>query len=292
MRNTLAIICVLLTLSSFAQNKKKKEPSYEKRLLTWYETRLMAVGNDLVECREEQKRDSCLHLFNALMDTSIRLKGAYEHAFDSVRNVSRVTAPDNSFRIFTWTFRSNSDSFTFYGFIQFPDDAEREEKIVYLHDSSSVLKDDEILDSDLSPDRWYGALYYDIIMTKRWRTRYYTLVGWDGYTSRSSKKLLDVISFDDEKITFGLPIFKMYSNRDPLKRVIWEHADRAVMTLRYESRKNIITFEHLMPPTPMAKGEYSLYLPDGTYDYFRWKRGKWVKDEMLFDNVRRPTRDN
>jgi hypothetical protein len=33
------------------------------------------------------------------------------------------------------------------------------------------------------------------------------------------------------------------------------------------------------------------YVPDGTYDYFIWKKGKWVFQEELFGNFKEPIKE-
>jgi hypothetical protein len=58
------------------------------------------------------------------------------------------------------------------------------------------------------------------------------------------------------------------------------------MTLRYIGKKDLIAFENLIPPDEKSIGMYQSYLPDGSYDYFVYKKGKWKKREMLFENVK------
>lgn len=278
------IILILLLLPLTAWSK----PS--PRLLA-LERQLAAVGFDLVECRSEKDRDSCLQRFNALMDTAIHMEGSWDLPFDSVRNVSKVMSPDKAFRIFTWSYRFDNDSFLIYGLIQFPEGS-REEDVVYLKDSSHRFGEKDPVYKDLDPDNWYGALYYDIIVTKKKRQKYYTLLGYDPGSRAANTKVLEVLWFDKkDEINFGAPLFKVYSNRSPQKRVIWHYSDKAAMMVRYEPKKDIIAFDNMIPTDKKAKGIYSLYLPDGTYDYFRLRRGMWIKNEMMFDNVRNATED-
>lgn len=285
------ILFILFMLFSYLSPELASAEGDNKPLLRYYERRLSAVGFDLVECKGEEIRDSCLHLFNALLDTAMNLEGSWDFKFDSVANLAKVYAPDKAFRIFTWTYRFDNDSFLKFGLIQFPE-GEREESLVYLRDSSFTFGERYPVHKNLDPENWYGALYYDIVLTKKRRQRYYTLIGYDPASNSSNKKVLDVLWIDKkDRIIFGAPIFKMYSNRSPQKRVIWEYSNAASMPVRHEPRKNIITFENVIPPDKRAKGIYSLYLPDGTYDYFILKRGIWIKNEMLFDNVRKPTSD-
>jgi hypothetical protein len=58
------------------------------------------------------------------------------------------------------------------------------------------------------------------------------------------------------------------------------------MLLRYEKKDNLIVYAHLVPLNPVLKGKYEHYVPDGTYDYFEFKKGFWVKTEMLENKKR------
>jgi hypothetical protein len=68
--------------------------------------------------------------------------------------------------------------------------------------------------------------------------------------------------------------------------VIFEFDNKAAMTLRFEPQKKIITFEHLAPPHKIFINDFTKYMPDGSYDYYKLKKGMWYKNEMLFDNLK------
>jgi hypothetical protein len=40
-----------------------------------------------------------------------------------------------------------------------------------------------------------------------------------------------------------------------------------------------------VPINPLFKGKYEHYVPDGTYDYFKFHKGFWVKTELL-ENIK------
>lgn len=258
--------------------------------LRYAEGRLAALGNDVVFCKEEKVRDSSLQLFQRTLDSTLQIPGAYFYPFDSVRNLSKLRPSDNAFRLLTYTFRFDNDSFIFFGLVWM--NPQKGGMVYKLSDSSHLYYKKEPVTKVLTPINWYGALYYQMHDYEYKKQRYYILIGWDGFTRTSSKKLVDVMWFDRQgKIKFGAPIFSMVNNRRAYNRVVWEFADDAVMALRYEKRKNIITFENLQPPDSNSIKLKHLYLPDGTYDYFRYKKGIWYKNEMLFDDMRNPIED-
>ncbi|MBI1222660.1 MAG: hypothetical protein GC180_08665 [Bacteroidetes bacterium] len=254
--------------------------------LLHYSWRLSALGYDMVECRKDKERDSCLALFNANMDSVLQLPGSFAHSFDSVKNIMIVNAPDKSFRIITWGFRHPNDSFSFYGVLQYADETK---EYVWLSDSSASLKNQPATYyAELGPDNWYGAIYYQIRQVKYKKEHYYLLLGWNGTNNQTDQKVLDVLSWNDQgEIVFGLPLFNLENKLAYQNRVIWEYKNGANMALKVTS-KNLIIFEHIVPQDPRAIGVYTLYLPDGTYDFFKFKRGIWYKKEMLYDHYKNP----
>lgn len=251
-----------------------------------YSWRLSAIGFDMVECRRDAERDSCLGLFNATMDSLIQEPGSYTHQFDSVYNVRILPSPDKDFRLITWGFRHPNDSFTFYGMIQYADE---KREVVWLADSSAVLKNqNSTYYQQLGPEQWYGAIYYQIEKVKYKKETYYLLLGWNGKDFKTDQKILEVLSWNEnEEPVFGLPLFDMDNGSAYQQRVIWEYKNGANMTLKITSKK-IITFEHIEPADTRAHGIYTLYLPDGTYDFFKLKKGIWVKEVMLYDMYKNP----
>jgi hypothetical protein len=53
------------------------------------------------------------------------------------------------------------------------------------------------------------------------------------------------------------------------------------MTLVWDEKYRRIIFDHLSPAYPELEGQYQFYGPDFSYDGFRYKKGKWVFEEML-----------
>lgn len=276
----LKIFLVLLSISGLTQAQTEIER------LSW---RLSALGFDMVECRKDADRDSCIALFNENMDSLIHMEGSFKHRFDSVANIRILDAPDKSFRLLTWGFRHPNDSFTFFGLLQYADE---KRPAVWLQDKAQQMGNkDSVYHASLGPESWCGAIYYQIEKIKNKKEVYYLLVGWNGNTVKTDRKIVDVLSWNefDEPI-FGLPIFDTQTSSYQ-NRVIWEYKNGANMVLKIEPKEKLIVFEHTEPADPRALGIYTLYLPDGTYDFFRYKKGKWIKETMLYDHFKNPGRD-
>ena len=203
---------------------------------------------------------------------------SYLRNFDSLKNVSVQSPPDNKFRIYTWTVpHYNGDLYDYYGFIQLKTDTNT--ILFRLNDSTSVIKKPE--SEKLSHDRWLGAVYYAIEEIKKSGKTYYTLLGWKGKDKMQTQKIIEILYINGNRIKFGFPIIKtgsVFRNR-----MIFSFNAQASMTLHFDKKYNGIVFDHF-DSTNINLPE--LIGPDGTYDALKNQKGKWV----LFHDVKVSTK--
>lgn len=231
---------------------------------------------------EQQKAE----LNNALLSTfeSVLLEpGSFEtYSFDSLRNdIGILMSPDEHFRIINWNVPNADGTYSYYGFIQSKYNVNAKGKLVVsdknlqlfpLIDKSAEIKNPENVVTDNK--RWYGMLYNKIIVKKTKKKTYYTLLGWDGNDKFTQKKIIDVLTFDNKgNPHFGADIFNM--PRKYPKRVIFEYSASCSISLRYNSKKDTIIFDHLAPTQPQLEGQFQYYCSDMSYDGFGFKKGKW-----------------
>ena len=141
-----------------------------------------------------------------------------------------------------------------------------------LIDKSAEIKnpDNAITDNK----KWFGMWYYKIIPSKTKTRTYYTLLGWDGNDKYSQKKIIDVLSFDNNGVPhFGADIFN-FQKKYP-KRIIFEYSATCNLSLKYSNQKDSIVFGHLAPIEPQLEGQYQYYCSDMSNDGFGFKKGKW-----------------
>lgn len=131
----------------------------------------------------------------------------------------------------------------------------------------------------VSPQDWYGALYYRVITTKLKKKTFYTLLGWDGYNSLTNRKVVDVLNVDGKGMTLGAAMFTQ--DRRPAFRLVYEYANDATMSLNWDEKQKMIVMDHLAPEDGRLKGQYQFYGPDFSYDGLRFEKGKWVLIEDL-----------
>ncbi len=244
------------------------------------EYQLEGLSYNIINGEDKAMRiTSCYYFINTLKK-ALMVPTSFNYDFTLLKTVSILKPEDNKFRIFTWNLLLDSGRYMYFGAIQMNND----EKLILfgLYDSSRYTSNVqyEMLDNR----HWIGALYYQIHEYKYKKQKYYLLLGWDGEDEYINKKVIDVLWFDEKgNPHFGAPIFDV--DGDIQSRVVFKFSEKTAMLMRYEKKDNIIVFANMVPINPLFKGKYEHYVPDGTYDYFKFYKGFWVKTELL-DNIK------
>lgn len=242
-----------------------------------YQDSLKALEPLIFRSKTDEEKYAANEKFIALLEEALALKSSFEFPFDSLKGIARLTSSDKKFRILNWNLPRNDGTHEYFGFIQVHVPKEKRYKVFRLTDKSDDIRNPET--AVTSTEKWYGMLYYKIIERKHRRKTYYTLLGWDGNDMTSRKKFIEPISFAaDGTPRFGDYIFE-YDKKKP-RRVVFEYGRDVTMTVNYSESDKLIVFAHLVPQHPALEGQYQFYVPDGSYDAFRFKKGKWelVKD--------------
>ncbi len=195
---------------------------------------------------------------------------------DFLKNYSSYLISDNKkFAIVTWNIFLDDGEYKYFGYIQYQD-RDKNLQTVRLVDKSDEINDPQ--HANLSPQRWFGCLYYQIITEKAGKNTYYTLLGWDGNDLLSNKKIIEVVSIKNGKPVFG---YKFNINGRTFKRLIFEYNKQAQMVLQWDDKMKMIVWDHLSPSEPKYQGIYQFYGPDFTYDALAFKRKQWVYIENV-----------
>ncbi len=125
--------------------------------------------------------------------------------------------------------------------------------------------------------KWYGALYYKIVPFENGNKTEYLLLGWDGGTTGSNFKIMDVLVLGKRSVRFGSPVF--ITNNKLEKRIVFEYSNQAVMNMRFEEKYGRVVMDHLSPEAPSLEGLYSYYVPDLSYDSYAYNGAYWVLTE-------------
>lgn len=225
--------------------------------------------NNLARVMQRGETDSArfasASVYSSIINFILSDSSSFNASFDSIPNISVKTSPDLTFRLYSWVTSDYAGSvYRYFGFVQTLKN--KKVNLFPLHDSTEVIE--KPLSKKLKADRWYGAIYYSIILNEKKGKKYYTLLGWKGKNELLTQKVIDVITFDGGKPVFGLPVFKannIYNNR-----VIFEFTSHAVMSLKYMHDKKTLVFDHISKSSLTG-----ITGPDGTYDAFKYVKDHW-----------------
>jgi len=239
------------------------------------EDSIKVYGDSMVNAQNEENRFIASYRIVKTLVGILRIKDSYQHQFDSLLPMQILYAPDNKFRIFTWFVINDNQQYRYFGAIQLNTDTLN---LFPLVDYSDFTDKPEIQTVD--NNNWYGALYYQIVPVKQKKKIYYTLLGSNGFTMASNKKIIDILWFsEDNKPRFGAPIIQIGDKTQ--HRFILEFSNDTWAAMRFVPEEDKIIYDHVLPDDPDLIGFFSQYLPDGTYEGFQWKKNKWQHIDMI-----------
>jgi len=254
----------------------------DRRLMSKQEDTLKRFADSLVNGQSAAVRFRADSNFVRGLVRSLKTRNSFNYPFDSLLTVSHLYAPDSSFRIFTWELKKDDYVLLQKGAIQLHT-RDGSLKLFPLFDYSMFTG--KPLDSVRTPANWIGAIYYKIIEKEFRGKKYYTLLGFDDFSISSTKKWLEVLSFDqNQQPVFGGPMisFKNDTLQKPVQaRFNTEYKKEAASVMNYDSSLDMIVFDHLISESDEPEKK-NTYVPDGTYEGFKWQNGQWVHVDQVF----------
>ncbi|HMV03158.1 MAG: hypothetical protein K1X26_09015 [Chitinophagales bacterium] len=239
------------------------------------EDTIKVYGDTMVNSQTEENRFIASYRIVKNLVSILKIKNSYQYQLDSLLPMQILNSPDNKFRIFTWFVINDNQQYRYFGAIQMNSDTL---SLFPLVDYSEFIEKPETQTVD--NNNWYGALYYQIVPVKQKKKTYYMLLGSNGFTLVSNKKVMDVLWFsEDNKPRFGAPLIE--KDNKTLNRFILEFSNDTWAALRYVPEETKIIYDHVLPNDEDLVGFFSQYLPDGTYEGFQWKKGKWQHIDMI-----------
>lgn len=271
------LLLFFVTSTLFAQQITNSD----KLFLLKKEDSLKTVGLKIVQGRDAADRFLADSAFTRIFVRALRTKNSFTHPFDSIINISKLYAPDSSFKIFTWQLMINENTIRQHGAIQMRT-ADGSLKVFPLIDKSDMITNQT--DSISDNNAWMGAVYYKIIQKEYKGETFYTLLGFDENNIKSDKKIMDVLQFVNGKPVFGSQLFVMENGNQYQKqmaRYILEYKKEAAARLTFDEDLGAIVFDELTSESNTPNKKWTL-VPDGEYNGFVWKNGKWVLTSNLF----------
>lgn len=273
-------LCFLATLIAPAQSISKADyKNLEKK-----EDSLKRLAEKIIQGVNPIDRLRADSIFTKVLVRSLKTKNSFHYPFDSLYGISKLYAPDSSFRIYSWQMVINDNVIRQHGAIQMKT-ADGSLKLFPLIDKSDITSN--TADTIANNYGWMGAVYYKVILTKHQGTSYYTLLGYDENNIRSNKKTIELLTFKNGEPIFGSRQFSIvsgYGYNNKMARFIMEYKKQASPRLTYDEDLNMIIFEHLVSESNQPNKKWTL-IGDGDYEGFKWTDGKWVYVNKVFNEV-------
>jgi hypothetical protein len=157
-------------------------------------------------------------------------------------------------------------------------------KLFPLIDRSFLIQSP--LDTVTNNEWWIGSIYYKVVKKEHGGSSYYSLLGYDENTLRSTKKRIEVLTFSSSgHPVFGGPYFSFEEDslRKPMQSRFWiEFKKDGNARLQYDEELDMIIYDHLISESNEPNKKYT-YIPDGDYEGFKWQDGRWVHVDKVFN---------
>ena len=187
-----------------------------------------------------------------------------------VRQIKFISSPEGLLRICTWHYSLRDATAQYGGIIEYG------ENIFPLQFNDLPIVAGEVY----TQDNWCGGIYYDIIPIKRKGKSLYTLLAWDGNNGVTSKKIIDVLSFDRKgKPIFGLRVF--VKGRMSTHRVIIEYPASNTLLLELDAEQKGIVSNALFANDDKFTDVSEYFSVSDDFNVYRYEDEKWV----LYINV-------
>src|SRR5690349_19546770 len=152
-------LALFITLNTFLTqlcNAQKISPA-DKKKLEEKEDSLRNLAADIILDSLTASRMRSDSFFVKTLIRALQVKNSFYYPFDSVQGVSKLYAPDSTFRIFTWNISFDDYYSRQRGAIQMRT-SDGSLKLVALRDCSEFTTD--AMDSVRTKINWIGAVYY------------------------------------------------------------------------------------------------------------------------------------
>ncbi len=279
MRGFLSGLLFFVSISISAQTLSKASFDQLKKM----EDSMKIYGRKMIMDKIASQRFIADSIFIRMLVRSLRTPNSFDYPFDSLETVSHIYAPDSTFRIFSWQFSRDEDYYRQRGAIQVKttDGSLQLFPLVDMSDFTTAPGD-----SVRTGQNWIGAIYYSIIMKIFNGKKYYTLLGFDDNNMRSTKKWIEVLTFEKGKPVFGGPYFSVPDDNAkasyPLARYSMEYKKDGRARMNYDKDLDMIIYDHLISESNEPSKPYTM-VPDGDYQGFKWQNGKWSQIDKVFD---------
>jgi hypothetical protein len=269
-------VCCMVLTAVHGQAQQAQQSSVLQ--LNVHQDSLVRLSAETFSAESNEARFAKNADFVKKLVVALKTPGAYNYGFDSLQNISIVKSPDDAFRIFSWFVPTDSGTYRFFGAIQMHT-KDGTLKLFPLVDGTETFKD---VNATTDNTHWYGSRYYEIVpIAGSGKQPLYALLGWKGNNKKTSKKVIEILSFENGQPVFGKPVIEGEKGSQPKNRVVFEYNKLNSMTLQLDKKAGLIVLDHLAPYNPEMTGNFEYYASDLSFDAYKPAGGKL----KLLENV-------
>lgn len=214
-------------------------------------------------------------IFTVNLVQTLKQPYSFQFNFDSLLAVKQTTAPDSSFKFFSWQLDLGNGQYKKRGALQM-NTLDGKLKLFPFFDQSNLFESPEYVMS--SRKKWMGAIYYDIVQTSFNGVTYYTFLGFDEFNNTMSKKLIEVMHFENNEPVLGGNYFEYPADDTyplaPIQRFVYTYKKGSNAYIRYDKETGKLLLSELSSISNNLKDKTTL-VPSGNELYFIWREGKW-----------------
>lgn len=267
------ILLLVVSMSAFTIKAQEITPQNLERLQIMEDSMLITVDSMFNAFIPDTHIGYSEKLVRQLVKT-LKTPNSYYYTFPKLsQKLNVLIAPDSAFRMFNWEVDYSNIYKRYYGAVQLPSENLKLFGLLDYSEKLGKLAEDTVL----TQGKWYGALYYRILVNEVEGKPMYTLFGLNSGSPVSDKKVLDPMFIADNGITFGHPVFGVASRnfpRERVKRFIIEYKKDVSVSLKWDAEKKAIVFDNLVSAVNDPARRYT-YIPSGQYDGLRWNNEMW-----------------
>lgn len=232
----------------------------------------------MINANNAQHREQAFEKFYSGLKGELAKGEAFDYDFSKIPELSILQDSAMSFKLISWQIAKQNDRFDYYGFL-----IKSDGKYYELEDAFENLEDLEFV--ELNASEWLGGIYYGMHEVGE----QYFLFSYRQVDEYNKFKAFDCLTFAaDGSPILGSEQFVIpkVDTRDIVKnRITFNYSSDAILSLSYNRDLNMVVHDHLMQVTGRLEGQGLTSVPDGTYEGYQFREGKWVYEEKLFSHT-------
>ena len=231
----------------------------------------------MINALEPSSRIRAAAEFDKLFQSYLETEAPFTEERDFHKFISVLEAPKQEFKLVSWLIKGEEEQYDFRGYLVRKDGR----TIPFTRDGN--LAEDLAFSTSTDKD-WYGCLYYKLMKTDKKNS--FLVFGYDPNGLYDNQKIIDVITVNDDGVDFGKEMFEDKENKGTfMNRLVLRYSSDAAVTLNYDEKLKMLVHDHLQSVMGFQDGQGPTMIPDGTYEGYYLKDGRWLYKEKLFNHV-------